>query len=193
VHFAGTGNYYEYVQVTDISWSASKTAAAASTYLGVPGHLATITSAEENEFIATTIDTGLSNYFAWIGGHEPADDGVWVWAVGPEAGVQFALFGSATPPHNWAPWGGVEPNDVAAGEDFAGINVGLSSFGIDNGEWGDGVDVPTSPDSIQGYVVEYEIAKIPAMSRWGHGFIALALSGVGWRQVRRRMRLRRDA
>lgn len=56
----------------------------------VSGHLATITSAEENEFINTTFNTGMSRQAAWIGGFEPNDDGVWRWAVGPEANIQFS-------------------------------------------------------------------------------------------------------
>src|SRR5262245_10525533 len=50
-------NHYEFVQVADPytgnnnSWSTASAAAVASTYLGVSGHLVTITSQAENSFV----------------------------------------------------------------------------------------------------------------------------------------------
>ncbi len=151
----GNGNYYEFVPSVSIGWQAAKTNAATRTHLGVAGHLATITSAAENAFLTSTFGDSSPARFAWIAGREPADDGVWIWDAGPESGVQFAQFASPTPPHNYANWGGSEPND-APGNDYAGMNVGASYGGIQPGQWGDGSDPPDAPDAIMGYVVEYE-------------------------------------
>ena len=42
---------------------------------------------------------GTGNYYEFV---QVVDDGVWAWAVGPEVGVQLALFGTPTPSHDWA-------------------------------------------------------------------------------------------
>lgn len=64
------GHHYDYVR-SAMNWDAANAAATASSYNGVTGHLATITSASENLFItdafgAATID------MLWIGGYQPA-------------------------------------------------------------------------------------------------------------------------
>ncbi len=70
------GNYYDLIQGST-TWNNAKTSAENLTYLGMPSHLATITSSAENAFLNTTFNTGQDSQFAWIGGWEPADDGVW--------------------------------------------------------------------------------------------------------------------
>ena len=71
--FAGTGNYYEFILVSDPFvgtnnyWMTAKDAAASLQYNGVYGHLATITSEEENDFIRDTAGFGIAMDFmgAW--------------------------------------------------------------------------------------------------------------------------------
>ena len=89
VFFESTGNYYEYVS-GQMTWDAAVVEAETHSHLSVTGHLVTITSAEENEFLNVTFASGEAEFFAWIGGYEPNDDGVWLWGVGPEVGVQFS-------------------------------------------------------------------------------------------------------
>lgn len=154
--FVGNGNYYELIE-TQTTWANAKSGAAARSFLGIDGHLATITSGAENEFISSTFATGEAQFFAWIAGNEPNDDGVWLWGAGPENGVQFSQGGIATPPYNYVNWGGVEPNDFAVGEDLAAINIGATFAGILPGKWIDSPN-PNPADPIHGYVVEYETA-----------------------------------
>ncbi|MFN0151701.1 MAG: FlgD immunoglobulin-like domain containing protein [bacterium] len=156
VQFIGNGNDYEFVD-TQTTWANAVTAAASRTYLGVGGHLATITTAAENDFLSSAFASGQAAYFGWIGGYEPGDDGVWLWGAGPESGVQFAQGAASTPPYNYVNWGGVEPNDFAPGEDFAAINLGASFAGVPPGAWIDSPN-PNPSDPIRGYIVEYETA-----------------------------------
>ena len=74
------------------------------------GHLATIISLQENNFIATNFATRIGVQGAWLGGRAPADDGGWRWVVGPEADTQFALGRDPTAPYDFANWGGNETN-----------------------------------------------------------------------------------
>lgn len=156
VLFEGNGNYYELV-VVQTTWAAANAGAAARSFLGVDGHLATVTSSAENEFISSTFATGEAQFFSWLAGYEPNDNGVWLWGAGPENGVQFSQGGTATPPYSYANWGGIEPNDFAVGEDFLAMNIGFAFAGISPGQWGDSPN-PNPADPIHGYVVEYETA-----------------------------------
>ena len=146
------GHYYDLV-LGSKTWTASRDAAAASSFLGSSGHLVTITSAAENEFVRSTFDAS-SGGFVWIGASDAAVEGQWRWMVGPEAGTQFwqgNASGAATAPYFYANWGPIEPNN-ASDEDVAALNLGATSGGGTlNGQWGD-TDITTN---FGGYIVEY--------------------------------------
>jgi hypothetical protein len=154
VQFGDNGHYYELVP-GQITWHAALDDALGRTFGGASGYLATITTAGESQFIVDKFATLLSSEFAWVGGHEPADDGVWKWACGPEEGVQYSLHAAATPPFNYANWGGIEPNDFNVGEDFMMMNVGVMFSGIAAGQWADAIPTPNPNDPVSGYIVEY--------------------------------------
>ena len=68
------------------------------------GHLATVTSQEENDFIAGLIADGTKNLY-WLGGYkESGQEDVWRWVTG-EA-------------WNYANWDVGEPNDLGGGESY---------------------------------------------------------------------------
>lgn len=154
VEDGGNGHYYEFVG-TAIPWDDARIAAYGMTFMGTSGYLATITSSDENAFVNATYNTGADSSFAWLGGWEPNDDGVWRWADGPEAGVQFSSIKDATPPFNYANWGGEEPNDGKPHEDYAMINIGSTFAGIFPGQWADASPDPSGRDPVIGYIVEY--------------------------------------
>jgi hypothetical protein len=161
--WTGNGNHYDIVPTT-LTWHEARTAAESMMFMGVSGHLATITSAGENDFLNTTFHTGMGSNFAWIGGFEPNDDGVWRWAVGPEAGIQFSSFGTPTPPFNYANWGGIEPNDNNPNEDFTMFNIGQTFAGIAPGQWADATPTPSPADPVIGHLIEFETGVVPEPS-----------------------------
>ncbi len=178
----GNGNYYDLVPLSGSTqtWQESLAEADGLTYLGLPGHLATITSANENAFLNSKFNNGLGSQFAWFAGFEPNDDGIWKWATGPETGIQFSNGVTATPPFNYANWGGIEPNDNKPLEDFAMFNIGTTFASINPGQWADASPTPSSFDPVVGYLVEYEAqgqsAAIPEPSSlW---MLAFALAGI---------------
>ena len=160
ISWPDNGHYYDLIPFSSapLSWQEALTDAESLTYLGVNGHLATITSAGENAFLNTTFNGGQDSQFAWLGGYEPNDDGVWKWATGPEAGIQFANGVTPTSPFNYANWGGIEPNDRQSMEDFLMFNIGKSFRGIDPGEWADAQPNSSGDDPVVAYFVEYETA-----------------------------------
>src|SRR5512139_2788696 len=80
----GNGHSYELIDAT-INWDGANAAA-----ISAGGHLATITSAEENQFITNVLGNGISDlsspiYYHWIGGYQPDGSvepaGGWSWVT----------------------------------------------------------------------------------------------------------------
>jgi len=142
-----TGHYYEFVSAPGICWAAARDAAAAHTYQGMQGYLATVTSAAE---VSVLRNRRAGNY--WLGGSDEEVEGEWRWKTGPEAGELFwrgAANGAAATFANWAAG---EPNDYKnqyrpQGEDYA-------SFYGESALWND-LDGCGTSGGIAGYVIEY--------------------------------------
>lgn len=166
-------NYYEFVEVTDPftgnnnSWFVAKAAAQVSVFNGVNGHLATVTSQAENNFLLSLVSGSFTGFKgAWLGGKDPEG-----WLDGPENGMAFS----------YTNWGGVEPNNAG----YAYMSIGAGGV-YAPGLWADdsGVQGFPDPDSdpVIGYFVEYENAPMSAVSRKVHGGVGdfdidLPLSG----------------
>ncbi len=148
-YLPSNGHYYLYVPNLGIKWTDAKIAAENSTYYGLQGYLATITSAEEAQ-IAGEQTTGAG----WIGGSDVGTEGTWQWMSGPEVGIVFwtgNFMGFTT---TFAFWNTSEPNDFNNNEDYAHITA--LGVGI-TGSWN---DLPDSGDTSgpyqpKGYIVEY--------------------------------------
>src|SRR5688572_12233982 len=85
------GHYYQVVLQAGLTWDEAKAAAEQSTFNGVHGHLATITSAEEDQFIEQLrIEASPGGYNSlWVGGSQLStatgtSDG-WYWVNGEGA------------------------------------------------------------------------------------------------------------
>ena len=84
------GHYYDAISGS-MSWDAAKANAESQTYMGVQGHLATITSQAENDFIVTQFPyPGISlgdplGRGYWLGGFQPVGpepNQGWQWVTG---------------------------------------------------------------------------------------------------------------
>ncbi len=165
-------NSYEFVQVpdpftgTNNSWDTARLAAAVRIFNGKTGHLATITSQAENDFVSGLVSGQFSGFNgAWLGGK----DGLG-WAVGPETGQAFG----------YTNWGGVEPNNSG----YVYMNIGTTFGGIAPGKWADDSGVQGVPDSsndpVIGYFVEYEGTAL--IGDYNHNGIVDAADYVTWRK-----------
>tara|TARA_R110002096_G_scaffold128768_2_gene277103 strand:- start:6145 stop:7611 length:1467 start_codon:yes stop_codon:yes gene_type:complete len=142
------GRHYEVYAADGISWADANAAAEASTFEGVTGHLATITSAAEDLFVETLrSDAGLASPEAWVGGTTdsnctpvPGCGWMWVNSEGPISTTQVPL-------SSYSNWLSGEPNDLN-GEFHLGVGLN-DQFG-----WND----EQSLGNIGGFIVEYDAA-----------------------------------
>ncbi len=132
------GHFYDFVQGA-IDFDSARAAAESMTYLGVQGHLATVSDASENAFLASTFGGR-----AWIGLYQDFSDpnytepsGGWTWVTGE--------------PFTYNSWNPGEPNDSSGQEHYAEM------FG--NGDWN---DQPVGGNGVvQGFYVEFSGVTIP--------------------------------
>ncbi len=131
-----TGNFYQVVATAGTNWSPANGAANAALLNGVNGHLATVTSATEHDFLKT-LAGGVNT---WLGGTDTGTEGQWRWVTGPEAGQQFANATGGSVNGNYSAWVAGQPNDsdgtqdylyMLNGDDFADlVAIGNGSSGF---------------------------------------------------------------
>jgi len=126
------GHHYELIS-TILSWTDAKSAAEASVFEGVNGHLVTITSASENAFVEGLVP---NNSIVWIGFTDEVNEGTFLWVTGE--------------PVIYTNWNAGEPNDSGPGEDYAEF---LADPPFSGSPWN---DVQNVRSGNTGYVVEYE-------------------------------------
>jgi RTX calcium-binding nonapeptide repeat (4 copies)/Lectin C-type domain len=80
------GNSYAFIPFKDaITWQAAKSQAEGIVFEGVNGHLATVTSKQENGFIVSEIVPISRNHLngsAWLGATDQEIEGQWEWITG---------------------------------------------------------------------------------------------------------------
>lgn len=133
---------YQVVLAPGIDWNSADALAKATLRNGVPGHLATIGSPEENAAVEA-LRIALTTGEVWLGGFQPAGSaepgGGWTWVngegtfPGTNGGPAYA---------NWAPG---EPNNAQGKEQH--LAIGLHGPGLWNDEGILGV---------AGYVIEWD-------------------------------------
>jgi Concanavalin A-like lectin/glucanases superfamily len=169
-YFEETGHFYDVIVQDGITWEQAASATATSSYLGITGHLATFTQAEENDFAASLLPFapgGTEPPWYCIGGvqspegEEPA--GGWGWITGEAWGYT-----------NWKPG---EPNNHRGAQE----NLLMDGEPVSLGMW---LDHEADRPEAKGYIVEYEPAPMPApIAEWrldeGEGATAHDTSGYG--------------
>lgn len=139
---SANGHYYDLIDAST-NWDDANTAASSLTYLGIFGHLVTITDAQENFFLTSTFGSSAL-HLHWMGGLQPVGssepDGGWSWLTSEV----FAF-------SNW--WPG-EPNNNGGTEDRIIFDHGVTANGK---SWND----YTGGWNANGYVVEFDTATVP--------------------------------
>jgi alpha-tubulin suppressor-like RCC1 family protein len=151
VQMPGSTHYYRFVSAEGITWQTAATRASALKFEGLKGHLATIQSADENQFIASL--TG--GVYSWLGGGYPSGSQKnFQWLVEPDVGNVFTTCSTGTSscvnnPNSYTNWRTAVGQPDAIGEDRIGI--------APNGQWDDFYQ----SNPMYGYVVEFESMVLP--------------------------------
>ncbi|WP_024327281.1 glycine-rich domain-containing protein [Thioalkalivibrio sp. AKL19] len=171
------GHYYKPVESSDKNWTDARDAAAGQELFGMTGYLATITSQEENDFIAERVDAedlwiGASDHRAAIeqacGSNvyttqgddfdpEAGDqaEGRWYWVTGPEACTQFWA-GDEETGHTvagrFANWPDTEPNNDHGGEHYAATKWTHSEHSQGPEYW---YDFVLGREDVNNYLIEF--------------------------------------
>jgi gliding motility-associated-like protein len=152
-------HYYQFVSSPGISWGNAKRAAESSSYYGLQGYLATITTLDEAKFVGEQLSGN-----GWIAGSDALKEGEWRWQSGPETGTIFWNGYEPGYTTTFAYWNNYkEPNNGGAIKDFiTGIENYTYITDPQNGQkgtWNDldlyGVKDPTNLNNPKGYIVEY--------------------------------------
>lgn len=162
----GNGHWYDFVVVPGgISAPAAEAAAESSSFMGLGGYLATITSAAEQSFLNTvwpgagTVSGQFGGYsYFLIGASDRDTEGTFEWIGGPEEGDALV----------YTNWDSGEPNNLGD-EDYTVAWWEDSTTGA----WNDGGS-GVSDTSIRAYLVEYSIAPVPVPAG-----LPLLLAGLG--------------
>jgi hypothetical protein len=97
IHWPTNGHWYEAPTVSTYAREQALAAVHGMSWMGMPGHLATITSQEEQDFIASWIPAGTF----WIAGYQDPEDSApsegWHWTTAETWG--------------YTNWSANEPND----------------------------------------------------------------------------------
>ncbi len=96
--YSANGHYYELI-ISPLNFNDALAAAEQKVYNGRKGHLATVATQEEYNFVTTAFT--IQN--VWIAATDNAVEGTFRWVAGPEIGQRVALSSAL-----WAPG---EPNN----------------------------------------------------------------------------------
>ena len=148
----GNGHFYDFVRTrSGVTWSESNQQAKSRSFKGVVGHLLSITSRQELDFVQANLPFVTKG--SWLGGFQDKSspsyrepDSGWKWVTGEPWG--FAAW--STPE---AGARDIEPNDHRGGEDALSSEISVLS-GKRVFRWN---DYPESR-KLDGFYIEYPVA-----------------------------------
>ena len=78
-------NHYYYAITGGATYATASSLVSGSAYLGLQGHLVTVTSQDEYDFLKSTF-----NFTFWIAASDAQKEGSWIWTAGPDTGLSVS-------------------------------------------------------------------------------------------------------
>ena len=154
-----TKHFYQFINAENISWDTAKNEAENQVLQGMTGYLATITSADENEFVYNLISRA-----SWIGASRADNSDEWRWVTGPEGledegqGRYFFhqnVKGGDSVNDEYSNWNQTtpEPNDAYSNSENWAYIGDLTGGGAGVDTWAN--RLISGLNHVDGYLVEY--------------------------------------
>jgi len=199
VHWAvdegGNDHFYELVVLKKpIAWHEAAVDAMGRHHSGLPGHLVTVNSQSEDQFLVQTLIRESSARGVWIGLTDVLRESDFRWITGEP--MEYA---------NWATYPEQQPDNYLEADWHGGEDYGMyTTFpGKQPWAWND-LSVDSMHEKVSAYIVEYEPPIDALKDRsmvlepicWetsdggnGHHYqLVLSLESVDWETIRRRAR-----
>jgi hypothetical protein len=177
-YFTETGHYYE-LNTNYLEWFAAESFAEGRSFNGAAGHLATIGTQAENDFISAIFIAAHISGGPWLGGFQPTGSlepaGGWQWITGEPWSFTNWWAGNEQ-------WPEGEPNNVNGENQLVMYGPDGPSNGL--GQWNDMDGRPGSRSYLPS-MIEYDTPSVPepsALILWS-GLSAMGLV-TAWRQKR---------
>lgn len=139
------GGHMYCVYKADVTWKRAKSLCESK-----GGHLATITSKGENDFVMNLVSEKSIGY-VWLGATDERREGTWRWVTGEK--------------FKYTNWGSGQPDDHLDSEEYMGTysNASWNDFGLDAGD-------------IHGYVCEWDFGKVRGIEQISSSSTSITLS-----------------
>ncbi len=195
VQDGGNDHYYQLVVLKKpITWHEAAIDAMGRHYHGMPGHLVTVTSRDEDRFLVQSIIDETSTRGVWIGLTDVLRESDFRWITGEPMGYM-----------NWATYPDQQPDNYQEADWHGGEDYGMYTTFVDQQPWAwNDLSVDSMHEKVSAFIVEYEppIAALKHRSMalepvcWevsdggnGHHYqLVLSLESVDWETIRRRAR-----
>jgi hypothetical protein len=189
----GNDHFYELiVRRSPVTWHAAAAEAMRRYHHGLPGHLVSVTSSDEDEFLRRSILAESTTRGIWIGLTDVLRESKFQWITGET--LEYT---------NWADFPEQQPDDYHEADWHGGEDYGMyTTFpGQQSWAWND-LSVDSVHENVAAYIVEYEppieslknrtMALAPV--QWnasdggnGHHYqLVLSFESVDWETIRRR-------
>ncbi|KAA5538700.1 hypothetical protein FYK55_26670 [Roseiconus nitratireducens] len=189
----GNGHYYQLV-ISDkpVTWHEAALKSANTYFRGLPGHLASVTSAAEDEFIVGQLIRQEPIRGIWIGLTDVLKESQFQWITGEP--VEYT---------HWANVPTQQPDNFREADWHGGEDYGMYSKLLPKYPWAwNDLSIDSMHEKVSAYLVEYEPAvntlRQTSMSlppvRWdeseggnGHHYrLVLSFESASWQEVRQR-------
>lgn len=163
VYSPDNGHFYQFVEAPGVTWDEAQADAAAQTFAGQAGYLASIPSQAVNDLITSKIQGAENVWIGAVASDDPTGNPArqWKWADGPLAGTTISSCTNWLDVCDFTPdsgefsgWAWGEPNNAGGGiTPHSGEWVAVTNW---FGPWGAWNDLPADAGfQIAGYVAEF--------------------------------------